>query len=162
MASETEDSGGAGTAMIEILLIEDSPGDVRLTREALKDAKIINNLNVMPDGVEAMDYLRRKGKYATAKEPQLILLDLNLPKKNGREVLNEIKSDPQLKHIPVVILTTSNDEHEVLQSYQLHANCFITKPVDFPQFLNVIKAIKGFWVSIVNLPHREKEIKTDE
>lgn len=159
MAPNNADSSESKMAMIEILLVEDSPGDVRLTREALKDAKIINNLNVMPDGVEAMDYLCRRGKYANATEPHLILLDLNLPKKNGREVLDEIKSDPKLKHIPVVVLTTSDDEQEVLQSYRLHANCFITKPVDFPQFLNVIKAINSFWVSIVNLPPQTKNLE---
>jgi chemotaxis family two-component system response regulator Rcp1 len=142
--------------MVEILLVEDSPGDVRLTEEALKSAKILNRLSVVLDGVEAILFLRKSGKFANAPTPQLILLDLNLPKKNGREVLEEIKSDDTLKHIPVVVLTTSQDELDILQSYQLHANCYITKPVDFPQFLNVIKAIEGFWLTVVDLPGRKE------
>jgi two-component system response regulator len=141
-----------GAATFEILLIEDSPGDVRLTREAFKDAKVHINLNVASDGAEAMDCLRREGKYADVPRPDLILLDLNLPKKDGREVLEEIKESPSLKSIPVVILTTSAAEEDVLRSYLLHANCYITKPVDLDGFLKVVKSIDSFWLSIVKLP----------
>lgn len=137
---------------IEILLVEDNAGDVRLTKEALKESKIINNLSVVKDGEEALAFLRRQGRYAQAHRPALILLDLNLPKKNGREVLAEIKADENLKRIPVVILTTSQDEQDVFQSYNLHANCYITKPVDLEQFINVVKSIEDFWLGIVVLP----------
>ena len=137
---------------IEILLVEDSPGDVRLTQEALRDAKVQNNLHIASDGIEATAFLWRQGKYANAPRPDLILLDLNLPKKGGREVLEEIKLDPSLKSIPVVILTTSAAEEDILRSYQLHANCYITKPVDLDQFLKVIKTIDNFWLAIVKLP----------
>ncbi len=137
---------------IEILLVEDSPGDVRLTHEALRDAKVQNTLHVVPDGMEATFFLWRHGKYANAPRPDLILLDLNLPKKSGREVLEEIKQDPSLKSIPVVILTTSAAEGDILSSYQLNANCYITKPVDLDQFLKVIKSIDRFWLTIVKLP----------
>lgn len=137
---------------IEILLVEDSPGDVRLTQEALRDAKVQNNLHIASDGIEATAFLWRQGKYANAPRPDLILLDLNLPKKGGREVLEEIKQDPSLKSIPVVILTTSAAEEDILRSYQLHANCYITKPVDLDQFLKVIKTIDNFWLAIVKLP----------
>jgi CheY-like chemotaxis protein len=137
---------------VEILLIEDSPGDVRLTVEALKEAKVNNNLSVVPDGVEAMDFLRQKGSYKDAIRPDLILLDLNLPRKDGREVLAEVKNDPQLKQIPVVVLTTSRSEQDVLQAYDLHANCYITKPVDFKQFMTVVKSIENFWLTVVKLP----------
>jgi two-component system, chemotaxis family, response regulator Rcp1 len=141
------------TAMpIEIFLVEDSPGDVRLTREALRDAKVKNSLHVALDGMEAMSFLLQQGKHVNAPRPDLILLDLNLPKKSGREVLEEIKLDPSLKSIPVVILTTSAAEEDILRSYQLHANCYITKPVDLDQFLKVIKTIDNFWVAIVKLP----------
>lgn len=139
---------------IEILLVEDNPGDVRLTQEALKDAKVSNTLHVVEDGVAAMDFLYRRGLYENQPRPALILLDLNLPKKNGREVLAEIKQDPQLKDIPVVILTTSQSEEDVLRAYTLHANCFITKPVDFVQFTKVIRTIEEFWLTIVVLPPR--------
>jgi chemotaxis family two-component system response regulator Rcp1 len=137
---------------IEILLVEDNPGDVRLTVEALKDAKVHNNLHVAEDGVEAMVFLRREGKYADAPRPDLILLDLNLPKKDGREVLAEIKGDPDLRRIPVVILTISQDEEDILRSYNLHANCYITKPVNLSQFLKVVKSVEEFWFTIVKLP----------
>jgi chemotaxis family two-component system response regulator Rcp1 len=137
---------------IEILLVEDSPGDVRLTKEALRDAKVQNNLHVALDGMEATAFLWRQGKHANAPRPDLILLDLNLPKKGGRELLEEIKLDPSLKSIPVVILTTSAAEEDILRSYQLHANCYITKPVDLDQFLKVVKTIDNFWLAIVKLP----------
>jgi two-component system, chemotaxis family, response regulator Rcp1 len=140
------------TAPIEILLVEDNLGDVRLTMEALKDGKILNNLNVVMDGVEAMAFLHRKGKYADAPRPGLILLDLNLPKKDGREVLAEIKSDPDLKCIPVVILTSSAAEQDIVKSYRLHANCYVTKPVDLDQFIDVVQSIENFWFTVVNLP----------
>lgn len=140
------------TRPIEILLIEDSPSDIRLTIEALKEAKVRNNLHVATDGVEAMNFLNKKDTYADRPHPDLILLDLNLPKKDGREVLAEIKKDPQLKRIPIVILTTSSSEEDILRAYDLHANCYITKPVDFDQFMKVIQTIEGFWLTIVCLP----------
>jgi len=137
---------------IEILLVEDSPGDVRLTQEALRDAKMKNTLHVASDGLEAISFLRRQGKHANAPRPDLILLDLNLPKKSGSEILEEIKLDPSLKSIPVVILTTSAAEQDILQSYQLYANCYITKPVDLDQFLKVVRTLDNFWLTIVKLP----------
>jgi CheY-like chemotaxis protein len=137
---------------VEILLVEDNPMDVIVTREALNEGKVCNNLSVVQDGEEAIDFLRRKGVYADAPRPDVILLDLNLPKKDGREVLLEIKNDPALQEIPVIVLTTSKAEEDVLQSYQLHANCFITKPVDLDQFTTVIRQIEGFWFEIVKLP----------
>ena len=137
---------------VEILLVEDNPGDIRLTKEAMKEAKIINNLNVVEDGVEALAFLRKKGKFKDVNRPDIILLDLNLPKKNGREVLAEIKQDINLKLIPVVILTVSKAEEDVIRSYKLHANCFITKPVDMDQFIKVVKSLENFWFSIVKLP----------
>ena len=137
---------------IDILLVEDSPGDVRLTQEALKEAKVKNDLHVVNDGVEAMAFLRREGKYKDVPRPDIILLDLNLPKKSGHEVLAEIKTDEKLKSIPVAILTVSKDEEDIIKSYNLHANCFITKPVDLNQFLNVVKAIEDFWFMVVKLP----------
>jgi CheY-like chemotaxis protein len=137
---------------VEILLVEDNPGDVRLTREALKEAKVINNLTVLKDGVEALAFLRQQGPYGGAVIPHLILLDLNLPKKDGREVLAEIKADEKLKRIPVVVLTTSQDEQDVFKSYNLHANCYVTKPVDLEQFMTVVKSIEDFWLGIVMLP----------
>ncbi|MDD5224142.1 MAG: response regulator [bacterium] len=140
------------TKLVDVLLVEDNPGDVRLTIEVLKEAKILNKLSVAKDGVEAMDFLHKKGEFQDAPLPDLVLLDLNLPRKDGREVLAEIKSDPDLKRIPVVILTTSQDEHDILKSYNLHANCYITKPVDLTQFIAVVKAVENFWVSIVKLP----------
>lgn len=137
---------------IEILLIEDNPGDVLLTREALKDGKVLHHLQVAQDGVEALALLRRQGPYATAARPDLILLDLNLPKKDGREVLAEIKFDDVLKRIPVVVLTTSEAEQDIVRSYDLHANCYITKPVDLEQFITIVRTIEDFWLSVVRLP----------
>lgn len=139
-------------APIELLLVEDSPGDADLAREALEGAKVRNRLHVVRDGEQAMAFLRRLGPYADAPRPGLVLLDLNLPRMDGREVLAQIKRDEDLRRIPVVILTTSRDEQDVLHSYDLHANCFITKPVDLDQFLLVIKAIEEFWLEVVRLP----------
>jgi chemotaxis family two-component system response regulator Rcp1 len=136
---------------IEILMVEDNPGDVRLTQETLKDSKISNTLHVVEDGVAALDFLYRRAGYGQAPRPDLILLDLNLPKKNGREVLQEIKQDAHLKTIPVVILTTSKSEEDVLRAYSLHANCYITKPVDFEQFIKIVRTIEQFWLTIVTL-----------
>ena len=137
---------------IDILLVEDNPGDVRLAQEALKDAKVLNKLYVVEDGVEALAFLRRQGKYAKMVRPDLILLDLNLPKKDGREVLAEIKVDEDLKRIPVVILTVSKAEEDIINTYNHHANCYITKPVDLDRFLEVVKAIEDFWLTVVKLP----------
>jgi two-component system, chemotaxis family, response regulator Rcp1 len=139
---------------IEILLIEDSPSDVALTIEALQEGKIGNNLNRVADGVEAMAYLRQQGNFAKSPRPDLIMLDLNLPKKDGREVLRELKNDPSLKFIPIIVLTTSRADKDVLQSYELNANCYITKPVDFQQFIDVVKSIEHFWLTVVTLPNR--------
>jgi two-component system, chemotaxis family, response regulator Rcp1 len=137
---------------IEILLVEDNPGDVRLTREALKEGKVYSNLHTVKDGVEAMEFLRRQGKFKEAPRPDIILLDLNLPRKDGREVLEEIKSDDALKRIPVVVLTTSKAEEDVLRTYNLHANCYVTKPVDLEKFMVVVKSIDIFWLTVVTLP----------
>jgi CheY-like chemotaxis protein len=137
---------------VEILLVEDNPGDVRLTIEALKEGKIHNLIHAVADGEEAMAFLRRKAPHAGAPRPDLILLDINLPKKNGQEVLADIKSDPDLKRIPVVVLTTSKSEEDILKSYNLHANCFVTKPVDLNKFIEVCKSIEHFWLTIVKLP----------
>ncbi len=137
---------------IEILMVEDSPSDAQLTIEALHAAKVANRLSHVEDGVEALRFLRRQGQYVDAPRPDLILLDLNLPRKDGREVLEELKRDPSLKVIPVVVLTTSRSEQDVLRSYQLHANCYINKPVDFSQFMEVVKSIEHFWLTIVTLP----------
>jgi chemotaxis family two-component system response regulator Rcp1 len=137
---------------MEILLVEDNPGDLRLTVEALKESKVRNKLHFAENGVEAMAFVHRQGKYANAPHPDLILLDLNLPKKDGREVLAEIKADPQLKRIPVVILTISKAQEDILRTYDLHANCYITKPVDFEQFITVVKSIEDFWLTLVKLP----------
>lgn len=137
---------------IEILLVEDNPGDVRLTQEALKENKIRNNLHVAKDGVEAMKFLRRMNGHAAAPRPDLILLDLNLPKKDGREVLTEIKTDEKLRSIPVVILTTSDAEDDVAKAYQMYANCYVRKPIDLNRFIEVVKIIENFWLSIVELP----------
>ena len=138
---------------VEILLVEDNPGDVRLTKEALKEGKVYSNLHWAKDGVEALEFLRRQGKFADAPRPDIILLDLNLPKKDGREVLSEIKNDENLKRIPVVILTTSKAEEDVLRSYQLHANCYVTKPVDLEKFIGVVESIDKFWLTVVTLPN---------
>ena len=137
---------------IEILLVEDNPGDVRLTREALKEGKVYSNLHTVKDGVEAMEFLRRQGRYKDAPRPDIVLLDLNLPKKDGREVLQEIKTDEDLKRIPVVVLTTSKAEEDVLRTYNLHANCYVTKPVDLEKFIVVVKSIDVFWLTVVTLP----------
>ena len=145
-------SATASGRPVEILLVEDNPGDVGLTRETLKDSKLLNHMTVVGDGVEAMALLRREGKYADTIRPDLILLDLNLPKKDGREVLKEIKTDEQLRRIPVVVLTTSSAEQDILKTYDLHANCYITKPVNLDQFTEVVKAIEEFWFTIVRLP----------
>jgi CheY-like chemotaxis protein len=137
---------------VEILLVEDNPGDERLTREALKEGKVYSNLHWVKDGVEAMEFLRRHGKHAGAPRPDIILLDLNLPKKDGREVLQDIKNDNELKRIPVVVLTTSKAEEDVLRTYNLHANCYVTKPVDLEKFIVVVKSIDVFWLTVVTLP----------
>ena len=137
---------------IEILLVEDNPGDVRLTEEALKEGKVYNNLHWAKDGVEALEFLQREGKHAKAPRPDIILLDLNLPKKDGREVLAVIKRDDRLKHIPVVVLTTSKADEDVLRSYELHANCYVTKPVDLEKFIVVVQSIDRFWLTVVTLP----------
>jgi CheY-like chemotaxis protein len=143
---------------IKILLVEDNPGDVELACEALENGKFHNTLHVAKDGVEAMDFLRNKGAFSDAPRPDLILLDLNLPKKDGREVLSEIKSDPLLRSIPVVILTTSEAEEDVLKSYNLHANCYVTKPLNIDRFFKVVRAIKEYWMSIVVLPSNGKRL----
>ncbi len=140
---------------IEILLVEDNPGDARLAKEALKDSKVLNELYHVDDGVKAMQFLRKQGKYAGVPRPDLVLLDLNLPKKDGREVLAEIKADDDLKRIPVVILTISLNEEDILKTYNLHANCYITKPVDLEQFIKVVKSIEEFWFTIVKLPPKK-------
>ncbi len=145
-------SSGISGRPVEILLVEDNPGDVRLTQEALKDAKVLNNLRVACDGEEALAFLRRQASYAEAARPDLILLDLNLPRKDGFQVLAEIKGDEQLRRIPVVILTTSDAEQDILNTYDLHANCYMTKPVGLEQLATVVKVIEDFWLTIVTLP----------
>lgn len=140
---------------IDILLVEDNPGDVRLTREALKDAKVLNEVYVTQDGVEAMQFLHKEGKFSNVPTPDLILLDLNLPRKDGREVLAEIKQDPKLKRIPVVVLTTSKADEDIIKTYNLHANAYITKPVDLNRFIEIIHTLEEFWFSIVRLPPKE-------
>ncbi|HUW56259.1 MAG TPA: response regulator [Planctomycetota bacterium] len=145
-------SVGLAKETVEILLVEDNPGDVRLTLEALRENKILNRFHVASDGVGAMAFLHREGVYTDAPRPDLILLDLNLPGKDGREVLAEIKADETLRRIPVVILTTSKAEEDILKTYDLHANCYITKPVDLEQFVQVVKAIENFWLEMVKLP----------
>ena len=145
---------GEESRPIEILLVEDNAGDVRLVKEALEENKFLNNLHVARDGVEAMAFLHKEGKYANAVRPDLILLDLNLPKKDGREVLAEVKVDEDLKRIPVVIMTISKAEEDILKTYNLHANCYITKPIDLDQFIKVVKSVENFWLAIVELPPR--------
>jgi CheY-like chemotaxis protein len=140
--------------LLEILLVEDNAGDVDLTREGLKEGKVLINLNVVRDGEEALAYLKKAGAFADAPRPDLILLDLNLPKKDGRQVLAEIREDPELRSLPVVVLTTSQAEEDILRSYQLNANCYITKPVDLDQFLKVVHSIEEFWFTVVSLPPR--------
>ena len=142
------------THSIEILLVEDNPGDARLPIEAMREAKMRNRMHVVEDGVEAMEFLRRQGRFGDAPRPDLILLDLNLPRKDGREVLAEVKADPDLKRIPVVVLTPSRAEEDVLRAYDLHANCYVTKPVDFEQFMRVVRQIDEFWVKVVTLPRK--------
>jgi chemotaxis family two-component system response regulator Rcp1 len=137
---------------VEILLVEDNPGDARLTLEALKEGKIRNNLSHARDGVEAMAFLRREGEFHEAPTPDIILLDLNLPRKDGREVLAELKQDPGLRSIPVVVLTTSEAEQDIVRTYDLHANCYITKPVDLDKFIGIVRAIENFWLAVVKLP----------
>lgn len=137
---------------IDVLLVEDNPGDVRLTQEALKDAKVANRLHLARDGVEALEYLRQSGEDGSRPRPDLVLLDLNLPRMSGREVLQVIKADPELKRIPVVVLTTSQDEADVLRAYELHANCYISKPVDLDRFMSVVRMIEDFWLTVVRLP----------
>jgi CheY-like chemotaxis protein len=149
MATNT---GHLRAKQIEILMVEDNPGDARLVHEALRDSKIINQLNSVTDGQKALAYLRREGNFIDAVRPDLILLDLNLPRKDGREVLAEIKTDTDLQRIPVVVMTTSTAEQDILKAYNLHANCYVTKPVDLERFIEVVKAIDSFWVSIVRLP----------
>jgi two-component system, chemotaxis family, response regulator Rcp1 len=142
--------------MVDILLVEDNAGDVRLTQEVLKDSKVRNNLMVATNGEDALFCLRRQGKFKDFNRPDLILLDLNLPVKDGREVLAEIKEDPDLKRIPVVILTTSKAEEDILKTYNLHANCYVTKPVDLEQFVRVVKSLEDFWLAIVKLPNHKQ------
>lgn len=138
-----------------ILLVEDNPADVRLTREVLSEGRLVNMLHVAGDGEQAIDFLRKRNKHASSPRPHLILLDLNLPRKDGREVLAEIKSDPDLRLIPVVVLTTSRSDRDILESYNLHANCYITKPVDLLQFMDVLRSIEGFWLTVVQQPPRQ-------
>ena len=147
----------AGGRPVEILLVEDNPGDVRLTREALREGKVRNNLAVASDGVEAVAYLRKEGEYASAVRPDLILLDLNLPRKDGREVLEEIKGDPFLRNIPVVVLTSSQADDDIACVYDLHANCYVTKPMDLDQFIRVVESIEDFWFTIVKLPPEQDD-----
>jgi len=141
---------------VEILLVEDNPGDVRLTQEAFKDGKMLNKLHVVEDGMEALAFLKREGKYTDVSRPELILLDLNMPGKDGRDVLAEIKADRDLKRIPVVILTTSRSEEDILRSYDLNANCYITKPLELDKFIEIVKSIEDFWLAIVKLPTEGK------
>ena len=141
-----------GARPVDILLVEDSPTDVLLAQEALENAKVLNHLHVVSDGVQAMQYLRRAAPFENAVRPDLVLLDLNMPRKDGREVLAEIKADDDLKTIPVVVLTTSKAEEDILRAYGLHANCYVSKPVDFEQFTHVVRAIENFWFTIVSLP----------
>jgi chemotaxis family two-component system response regulator Rcp1 len=142
--------------LINILLVEDNPGDIRLTKEVLKEGKIRNNLSVVTDGEEALFFLKKQGEYKDVFTPDIILLDLNLPKKDGREVLSEIKKNESLKLIPVIVLTTSDAEQDIKNMYEHHANCYITKPVDFNQFINVIRSIENFWLTIVKLPRNDR------
>jgi chemotaxis family two-component system response regulator Rcp1 len=142
--------------LVDILLVEDNEGDARLAKEAMRDSKIRNTLHHVSDGEEAMAFLRKEGQYAKAPRPDLVLLDLNLPKKDGRQVLAEIKNDDELKRIPVVILTVSSAEEDILKSYNLHANCYITKPIDLSQFMKVVRSVEDFWLTIVKLPNGVK------
>lgn len=148
--------------LIDILVVEDNSGDARLIREVMKDNKIFSSFYLAKDGVEAMEFLNRKGKFKTSPKPDLIILDLNLPKKDGREVLSEIKNDEKLKHIPIVIMTISQAEEDILRSYNLHANCYITKPIDLNQFIKVVKSIEDFWFSIVKLPPKDDLVESPQ
>jgi chemotaxis family two-component system response regulator Rcp1 len=139
---------------VEILLVEDNPADVRLTREALRDAKVVNTLHVVEDGEAAVQFLRRQGRYTDAPRPDVILLDLNLPRRSGHEILADVKNDPELRSIPIVVLTTSQAEEDILTAYRLHANCYISKPVDLAQLTKVVRAIDSFWFTVVTLPRR--------
>ncbi|MGH6967538.1 MAG: response regulator [Stellaceae bacterium] len=143
--------------LVEVLLVEDNPGDARLTQEALREGKLQNRIHHARDGVEALAFLRREGEFRDAPMPDIILLDLNMPRKDGREVLAEIKADPQLRFIPVVVLTTSEAENDIVKSYELHANCYITKPVDLEKFTTIVHAIEDFWLQVVTLPHRNDQ-----
>ncbi len=143
------------TGLNEILLVEDNPADARLTVEAFKEGKVSNKLTVVEDGVEAISYLRREGEYANATRPDIILLDLNLPRKHGREVLAEVKEDPDLRRIPVIILTTSRDEKDVIATYNLHGNCYINEPVDLDRFMDIVRSVEDFWLTTVTLPANE-------
>ncbi len=143
---------------IELLMVEDNLGDARLTMEALKDAKVHNVIHHVEDGIEAMDFLHKQGKYADVNQPDIILLDLNLPRKDGREVLEEIKTDPKLKQIPVIIMTISQAAEDIIQSYNLYANCYITKPINLDQFMKVIKSLEDFWLTIVKLPPKGQSV----
>lgn len=140
---------------VEILLVDDNPADVALTQEAFQEGKLCNNLSVVNDGVDAMDFLRKRGQYASVPTPDIILLDLNMPRKDGREVLTEIKGDDVLKNIPVVILTVSKDDKDILESYRLHANCYIKKPVKFSEFVEIVRTLENFWFSVVTLPSKK-------
>jgi CheY-like chemotaxis protein len=141
-----------GSESIDILVVEDNPGDARLIREILNENKLYSSLNIVNDGVEAMAFLNNEGKFSSAPKPELIILDLNLPRKDGREVLAEVKAHEELKHIPIVIMTISQAEEDILKTYKLHANCYITKPIDLTEFIKVIKSIEDFWFSVVKLP----------
>lgn len=145
-----------GLRAVEILLVEDSPSDADLTIETFSESKVLNNLHVVEDGIEAINFLRKQGKYVDTPRPDVILLDLNLPKKNGREVLEEIKIDPDLKTIPVIVLTTSEAEEDILRSYNLHANCYLNKPVDLERFISVVRLIEDFWLAAVKLPPKQQ------
>jgi chemotaxis family two-component system response regulator Rcp1 len=140
---------------VEILLVDDNPADVALTQEAFQEGKLVNNLSVVNDGVDAMDFLRKRGQYASVPTPDIILLDLNMPRKDGREVLAEIKADDVLKYIPVVIMTVSKDDKDIFESYRLHANCYIKKPVKFSEFIEIVRTLENFWFSVVTLPTKK-------
>lgn len=143
-----------GTRPVEILMVEDNPGTVRLTQEVMRESKVRNTMHIVPDGVEALAFMRQQGRYAAAPRPDLVLLDLNLPRKDGRETLTEMKSDEDLKRIPVVILTSSRSEEDVLRAYNLHANCYLTKPIGLEDFVKIVKSIENFWIEVVTLPPR--------
>lgn len=148
----------AAPRVCEVLLVEDNPADARLTREALCEGKMVNRLHHVKDGIEALQFLRREGPYAEAPTPDVMLLDLNLPRKDGRQVLSEMKADPALRLIPVVVLTTSEAERDILRSYELHANCYITKPVDLEKFIHIVRTIEAFWLAVVTLPNRRPDL----